>query len=272
MYQYPYTEAPSESYQLPLWLSNYYSNRDSGLFGSAANKFFESRPVLTYSEQASQNPISYSSSRRQKFDTNAPTMEEIEAELALANEFSANSAFSSLNPGRSDVLSAISNIAPSPFGFAISAINNLNAYNAQAFNQELANVAQNRSTFDTIAESLGFAYSEGIGGYGRGGRGGYAGAMDYTDPGVAGPARAAARSALNAAVGLSIDPAPGTQGWDDAVADLADGIGANEAPGGIDYSGEVGGPGEGEAGGYGDYSSGDYSDSDDGGFGDASDW
>ena len=251
MYQYPYTEAPSKYYQLPSWLSNYYSNRDSGLFGSEANKFFESRPVLTYSEQASQNPISYYSSRPRSFDTNAPEMEDIEAELAQANEFSTNSAFSGLNPGRSDILGMLSTVAPAPFSVAISAINNLNAYNAQAFNQELANVAQNRSVFDTVAESLGFAYSEGIGGYGRGGRGGYTGAMDYTDPGVAGPARASARSALNAAVGLSIDPAPGTQGWSDAVDDLAGGIGANEAPGGIDYSGEVGGynSGGGDAGG-----------------------
>jgi hypothetical protein len=60
MYQYPYTKAPSESYQLPLWLSNYYSNRDAGLFGSEANKFFESRPSLAYAEQVDQTPTAYS--------------------------------------------------------------------------------------------------------------------------------------------------------------------------------------------------------------------
>lgn len=197
---------------------------------------------------------------RGSFDTNAPEMEDIEAELDLANEAGKNNAFSGLNPGRSLALSIASTFAPAPISTALGAINNYNAYQAQAFNQALANVAQNRSVFDTIAESLGLGYSDGIGGYGRGGRGGYAGAMDYTDPGVAGPARAEARSALNAAVGLSIDYAPGTAGWDDAISDLPDGYdgyGVDEG----DY-----------AGGYGDYSSGDYSDSDDGGFGDNSDW
>jgi len=60
MYQYPYTEAPSESSQLPSWLSNYYSNREAGLFGEEANKFYENRPSLAYSEQAAQTPTAYS--------------------------------------------------------------------------------------------------------------------------------------------------------------------------------------------------------------------
>ena len=183
----------------------------------------------------------------QKFGSDATTMEDIEAELDLANEAGKDNAFSDLNPGRSLALSIVSTLAPAPIGTVVGAKNNYNAYQAQAFNQALANVAQNRSVFDTVAESLGFGYSDGIGGYGRGGRGGYAGAMDYTDPGVAGPARAAARSALNTAVGLSIAPAPGTSGWDDAIDGLADGIGANEAKGGIEDSGEVGGEGASDA-------------------------
>lgn len=60
MYQYPYTEAPSESSQLPFWLSNYYSNRDAGLFGEEAIRFYENRPSLAYSEQAAQTPTAYS--------------------------------------------------------------------------------------------------------------------------------------------------------------------------------------------------------------------
>jgi hypothetical protein len=206
---------------------------------------------------------------RGSFDTNAPEMEDIEAELDLANEAGKNNAFSSLNPGRSLALSIASTFAPAPISTALGAINNYNAYQAQAFNQALANVAQNRSVFDTIAESLGLGYSDGIGGYGRGGRGGYAGAMDYTDPGVAGPARAEARSALNAAVGFSINPAPGTQGWSDAVDGLTDGVGPDEAPGGIDYSGEVGGyndPGGFDFGDMSDFSGGaDASDASDAG-------
>lgn len=189
-------------------------------------------------------------------------LDDYDAELNLENEFSQNSsnAFSSLNPGRSSVLSVLSTLAPAPFGTALGAVNAFNAFQAQAFNQELANVAKNRSFAETLSESLGLGYSGGIGGYGRGGRGGYTGAMDYTDPGVAGAARAAARSALNNAVGFSIDYAPGTAGWDAAISDLPDG-----------YTGV--GPDEGdESGGYGDYDSGDYSDSDDGGFGDNSDW
>jgi len=203
-------------------------------------------------------------------DEGAPTTEEIEAELALANEFSKDNAFSSLNPGRSSALSILSTLAPSPFGTVLGLVNNYNAYQAQSFNQALANVAQNRSLFDTIAEAFGLGYSEGIGGYGRGGAGGYTGAMDYTDPGVAGPARAAARGALNAAVGFSINPAPGTPGWSDAIEGLTDGVGPDEAPGGVDYSGEVGGyndPGGFDFGDMSDFSGGDGGGGGDGGDG-----
>ena len=62
MYQYLNTPASSssESYGLPSWLSNYYSNKDAGLFGAEANKFYGGSPALAYSQQANQNPTSYS--------------------------------------------------------------------------------------------------------------------------------------------------------------------------------------------------------------------
>lgn len=63
MYQYlntPTSSSSSESYELPSWLSNYYSNKDAGLFGAEANKFYGGSPALAYSEQANQNPTSYS--------------------------------------------------------------------------------------------------------------------------------------------------------------------------------------------------------------------
>lgn len=116
-----------------------------------------------------------------------------------------DNAFSGLNPGRSLALSVAGALAPGPIGTALGALNAYNGYKAQSFNQNLANL--NRSMAQTLGESLGLGYSGGIGGYGRGGRGGYVGAMDYTDPGVAGLARGMARSALDASVGY--DPA----GW-----------------------------------------------------------
>ena len=53
MYQYPY------STELPSWLSNYYSNKEAGLFGEEANRFYENRPSLAYSGQSAQAPIAY---------------------------------------------------------------------------------------------------------------------------------------------------------------------------------------------------------------------
>ena len=119
-------------------------------------------------------------------------------------------AFSGLNPGRTTALSLMSAFAPGLLGTALGAFNSYNGYAAQSFNQSLANV--DRSLAEALSESLGFGYSEGIGGYGRSGRGGYTGAMDYTDPGVAGRARGIARSALNAAMGY--DPAGYSFGMD----------------------------------------------------------
>jgi len=137
MYQYPYTEAPSESYQLPSWLSNYYSNREAGLFGSESNKFFESRPVLTYSEQAAQTPMFYSSPKPRRFDTNAPTMEDIEAELAQAGTVNSWEDWASaLATG----LGIVSNPVAGMFGLGL--------------NMAMGRNATNMSTFDALASEF----------------------------------------------------------------------------------------------------------------------
>lgn len=155
----------------------------------------------------------------------------------VAEPDNSDNPFSSLNPGRSLGMSIASALAPGPLGLAIGALNAYNGYQAQNFNQNLAGL--NRSPAQTGFASLGFGDDMGIGGYGRGNVGGYTGAMNYTDPGVAGLARGMARSALDAAVGYAA--APGTSGWDAAMDGLEDGIGEDEAPGGVNDSGEPGG-------------------------------
>jgi len=169
----------------------------------------------------------------------------------VAEPDNSDNPFASLNPGRSLAMSIASALLPGPLGFAIGALNAYNGYQAQNFNQNLAGLK--RSDAQTGLASLGFGDDMGIGGYGPGYRGGYTGAMNYTDPGVAGPARAMARSALDAAVGYAA--APGTAGWDAAIDSLEEGIGEDEAPGGVNDSGETGG--DGGDGGDGDSGGGD---------------
>jgi len=158
----------------------------------------------------------------------------------VAEPDNSDNAFSGLNPGRSLAMSIAGAIAPGPLGLGIGALNAYNGYQAQNFNQNLAGLK--RSAVQTGLASLGLGDDMGIGGYGRGNVGGYTGAMNYTDPGVAGRARGMARSALDAAVGYAA--APGTAGWDAAISGLEDGIDEDEAPGGLNDSGEPGGDGD----------------------------
>jgi hypothetical protein len=265
MYQYPYTEAPSESSQLPSWLSNYYSNREAGLFGSEANNFFESRPVLTYSEQAFQNPMSYSSMdspRRRSFDTNAPEMEDIEAELAMAGTVNSWADWASaLATG----LGIVANPVAGMFGLGL--------------NMAMGRNATNMTTFDALASEFsaqtGYAATpSGVEAAATNNRGAWASFADFFGFGQNISDMDIDYEDIADTTGISQDVTESGEGaatsWADAIDGLTDGIGANETEGGIEDSGEVGGPGEG--GGYGDYSAGDYSDSDDGGFGDASEW
>jgi len=83
---------------VPAWLQPYYNQQ--GLFGTTAptnygsrtvgaEGFFSSLPSYTYSNLVSQQPVSYQQTlpytqRRRSFDTNAPSIEDIEAELGLA--------------------------------------------------------------------------------------------------------------------------------------------------------------------------------------------
>lgn len=175
---------------VPDWLRPYYDQQ--GLFGTiaptnygsrtaGAESFFSSLPSYTYSNLVSQQPVSYQQmqpyTRRRNYDTNAPTIEDIEAELGLAG---------TVEPTVTNALGILGNLtsfALGPFGF---------------FTTLGANLAANKNKVAlTSLASL-------------------------------------AKSALT-------DIEPGTAAWDAAIGDLAPGISEDEAPGGIDYSGEVGG-------------------------------
>jgi len=175
----------------------------------------------------------------------------------VAEPDNSDGAFSDLNPGRSLGMSIASALLPGPFGLAIGALNAYNGYQAQNFNQNLAGLK--RSSLQTGLSSFGIGNDMGIGGYGPGNRGGYTGAMNYTDPGVAGLARGMARSALDAAVGYdpaswsySMDP---NFGYEDISADDVD-----TSNTGYDVDPDFG---------YEDFSESDVGDSGDGGDGDS---
>ncbi len=170
---------------------------------------------------------------RRSFDTNAPTMEDIEAELGLAG---------TVEPTAANIAAIAGNLASfatGPFGFALGLFGNM------AANRNTVSIPTPLSLLSDLL-SGDYGGFDGKGGYGTGG-------VD------AGAFNDAVTTAAFDNFGAAFD-GPGTASWSDAVSDLADG-----------YTGV--GPDEGdESGGYGDYSSGDYSDSDDGGFGDNSDW
>lgn len=121
-------------------------------------------------------------------------------------------AFSSLPPGRSLALSLLGMALPGPAGFAASAVNAGLGVHA-SFNaldriervtgvpigagSKFAGFLSGITGIDAISD-----YGHGIGGYGEISEGGYSGTMNVLDPGVAGPARAAARTALDAEAGL----------------------------------------------------------------------
>lgn len=137
-------------------------------------------------------------------------------DIDLPGLFSDGNAFSSLPEGRSLALSLLGMALPGPAGFAVGAVNaGLGVQSALGALDRIE-----RTTGVPISASSRFGgflagltgidalsdYGYGIGGYGEISEGGYAGAMNVVDPGVAGPARAAARAALDAEFGAT--PAP----------------------------------------------------------------
>ena len=179
---------------------------------------------------------------RRSFSTNAPTIEEIEAELDLAGI---------MEPTWSNIASIAGNLASFALGPGVATA------------ATIANIGLGRNSRATPS----FA-SLAIDAFG-GRTGGYDGFGNYGTGGVDPDAFAdAVATAAWDAFGAAFD-GPGTASWADAVDGLTDGVDAEAAPGGIDDSGEVGGENSGP-GGVGGMSDADADDA--GGFGDGSDW
>lgn len=158
MYQYPYTEAPSESSQLPSWLSNYYSNREAGLFGEEANKFYENRPSLAYSEQAAQTPTAYSQvpSGIQKLYLEDGGLEDYgfdEGPAGTTSDYSLSDLANDIESEVTDITTDISNI-PSEI---TSEINNLSNYNMSNLSLTDVNTALNSTLGRGFTTALGFS-------------------------------------------------------------------------------------------------------------------
>ena len=213
---------------VPAWLQPYYDQQ--GLFGTiaptnygsrteGAESFFSSLPSYSYSNLVSQQPVSYQQTlpytrRRRRSDTNAPTIEEIEAELGLAG---------TMEPTWSNIAAVLGNLVsfglnPGLFGMT------------QFANIGLGRNSKTNPSFASLARDV-------IGGR----TGGYDGFGNYGTSGVDPDAYAdAVTTAAFDAFGAAFD-GPGTASWSGAVEGLTEGVDVDEAPGGIDYSGEVGG-------------------------------
>jgi len=117
----------------------------------------------------------------------------------------------------------LASLAMGPFGFTLG---------------QFANIAAGRNTKNTNLISLALDVLGGD-------TGGFDGFGNYGTSGVDESAfQDAVTTAAFDAFGAAFD-GPGTSGWDETISDLEDGVDPNEAPGGIDYSGEVGGDGDG---------------------------
>lgn len=112
----------------------------------------------------------------------------------------------SLSPGRTTAMSVAAKVAPGPLGFAISAANA--ALGAKAESQKMDAMSQMTGAQPSDMSRAGALLSgatgvgthdrsEGLGGYGSAGKGGITGLQDSLDPGVAGPARALSKTAVD---------------------------------------------------------------------------